>query len=132
MARILIADDDPILRMTVVEFLGAEGHDVIEAVDGREALDMLASAPFDLLIVDMLMPNVDGLEVIMQLRKSGVALPILAISSGGRMDRSTLLRPAQIFGANQILPKPLLRSALVEATRSLISEDVSPAEVSDS
>jgi CheY-like chemotaxis protein len=127
MARILIADDDPILRMTVVEHLQAEGHEVVEAVDGREALDRLTAEPVDLLIVDMLMPNVDGLEVIMQLRRSGSTLPILAISSGGRMDRSTLLRPAQIFGANRILPKPLLRDQLVETVRSLLSEGVAPA-----
>lgn len=129
MARILIADDDPILRMTVVDYLEAEGHEVIEAADGREALDRLAEGPFDLLIVDMLMPNVDGLEVIMQLRRSGATLPILAISSGGRMDRSTLLRPAQIFGANETLPKPLMRSALVSAAQSLLFKDAGSAEV---
>jgi CheY-like chemotaxis protein len=113
MATILIADDDPIVRLTASEFLEAAGHSVLQAADGREALDMVAACHVDLLVVDMLMPNVDGLETIIALRKGGSAMPIIAISSGGRMDRSTLLRPAAVFGANSILSKPLLRDTFV-------------------
>jgi CheY-like chemotaxis protein len=113
MATILIADDDPIVRLTASEFLEAAGHSVLQAADGQEALDMVAACHVDLLVVDMLMPNVDGLETIIALRKGGSAMPIIAISSGGRMDRSTLLRPAAVFGANAILSKPLLRDTFV-------------------
>jgi CheY-like chemotaxis protein len=126
MANILIADDDPILRLTVSEFLGAVGHTVLEAADGREALDLIAAAAVDLLIVDMLMPNVDGLETIMELRKAGSTIPIVAISSGGRMDRSILLRPAVVFGADVTLSKPLLRDTLVSTVEAALTKAMNP------
>jgi CheY-like chemotaxis protein len=126
MANILIADDDPILRLTVGEFLGAVGHTVLEAADGREALDLIAAAAVDLLIVDMLMPNVDGLETIMELRKAGSKIPIVAISSGGRMDRSILLRPAVVFGADVTLSKPLLRDTLVSTVEAALTKAMNP------
>jgi CheY-like chemotaxis protein len=126
MANILIADDDPILRLTVGEFLGAVGHTVLEAADGREALDLIAAAAVDLLIVDMLMPNVDGLETIMELRKAGSKIPIVAISSGGRMDRSILLRPAVLFGADVTLSKPLLRDTLVSTVEASLTKAMNP------
>jgi len=127
MANILIADDDPILRLTVGEFLGAVGHTVLEAADGQEALDLMAAAAVDLLIVDMLMPNVDGLETIMALRAAGSKIPIVAISSGGRMDRSILLRPAVVFGADVTLSKPLLRDTLVSTVEAALTKAMNPA-----
>ena len=127
MANILIADDDPILRLTVGEFLGAVGHTVLEAADGREALDLIAAAVVDLLIVDMLMPNVDGLETIMALRAAGSTIPIVAISSGGRMERSILLRPAVVFGADVTLSKPLLRDTLVSTVEAALTKAMNPA-----
>jgi len=127
MANILIADDDPILRLTVCEFLGAVGHTVLEAADGREALDLIAAAVVDLLIVDMLMPNVDGLETIMALRAAGSTIPIVAISSGGRMERSILLRPAVVFGADVTLSKPLLRDTLVSTVEAALTKAMNPA-----
>lgn len=120
MAVILIADDDPILRATVKEYLEQIGHTVLEARDGEEALDQ-ASSDVDLLILDMLMPNKDGLETILELRGAGSALPILAISSGGKMDRSTLLRPATVFGANETMAKPLLRDALLAKVEGMLA-----------
>jgi CheY-like chemotaxis protein len=124
MAIVLIADDDPIVRLTVGEFLGAVGHSVLEAADGQEALDTIATVQIDLLVVDMLMPNMDGLETILAVRRSGSTLPIIAISSGGRMDRSTLLRPAAVFGANATLSKPLLRDLLVSTVEAILAENV--------
>lgn len=124
MAIVLIADDDPIVRLTVGEFLAAVGHSVLEAADGQEALDTIATVQIDLLIVDMLMPNMDGLETILAVRRSGSTLPIIAISSGGRMDRSTLLRPAAVFGANATLSKPLLRDLLVSTVEATLAEGV--------
>ncbi|WP_029416668.1 response regulator transcription factor [Brevundimonas bacteroides] len=125
MAVILIADDDPIVRATLSEYLGQAGHAVIEAADGDQALSKLDQT-VDLLILDMLMPNKDGLETILQLRRSGNTIPILAVSSGGKMDRSTLLRPAEVFGANASMPKPILRAALLTKVTELLSEGTPP------
>ena len=121
MARILLADDDPILRATVGDHLLLAGHSVTEACDGAEALEALGQGPFDLLIVDMLMPETDGLEVILQLRRSDQTMPILAISSGGRMDISSLLRPAAAFGATATMSKPLLPAPFLEMVERLLS-----------
>jgi len=120
MARILIADDDPILRALVCDMLGEFDHVVEEAADGQQAVDLLRAQPFDLLIVDMLMPNKDGLEVIMETRGAGLTLPIIAITSGGRMDAPSLLKPAKVLGADDVLPKPLHADTLVKAMERLL------------
>lgn len=121
MAHILLADDDPILRATAGAYLADAGHTVIEASDGVVALQLLGRETFDLLIVDMLMPEKDGLEVILQVRRTDQQLPILAVSSGGRMDVSSLLRPASAFGASATMSKPLLRAPLIEMVESLLA-----------
>lgn len=120
MARILLADDDPILRATAGAYLADAGHTVSEACDGAVALQLLGQQTFDLLIVDMLMPEKDGLEVILQVRRTDQQVPILAVSSGGRMDVSSLLRPAAAFGASATMSKPLLRAPLLEMVESLL------------
>lgn len=120
MARILLADDDPILRATAGAYLADAGHTVTEACDGAVALQLLGQETFDLLIVDMLMPEKDGLEVILQVRRTDQQFPILAVSSGGRMDVSSLLRPAAAFGASATMSKPLLRAPLLEMVESLL------------
>ncbi len=122
MATILIADDDPIVRATVVEFLSSPDQLILEACDGVEAMAVIDHTQIDLLIIDMLMPNKDGLETILELRKAGSCLPILAISSGGRMDVQTLLRPATVFGATSVLAKPLREHDLVALVRTLLSD----------
>jgi CheY-like chemotaxis protein len=120
MATILIADDDPIVRATVSEFLTGAGHTLLEARDGVEALEQIERAAVDLLIIDMLMPNKDGLETILELRRADQAMPILAISSGGRMDVQSLLRPAVAFGATEVLAKPLRERELVAVVDELL------------
>jgi DNA-binding response OmpR family regulator len=104
---IIIADDDPTLRAIGAELLSGEGYRVLEAADGDEALRLIEAETIDLLILDMLMPNKDGLETIMELRRRGSTVRILAISSGGSMDIDTLLKPALIFGADRTMSKPL-------------------------
>ena len=122
MARILLADDDPILRATAGAYLADAGHLVSEACDGVVALRLLGEETYDLLIVDMLMPEADGLEVILQVRRTDQRLPILAVSSGGRMDVSSLLRPAAAFGATATMSKPLLKTPLIEMVESLLAQ----------
>ncbi len=124
MARILIADDDPIVCAMVSEILSNEGYDVFEASDGVEALALIRRLEIDLLIVDMLMPNKDGLETIMELRRTGWTRPILAISSGGRMDVSSLLRPAATFGADQVQSKPVRAAVLISSVKELLATSV--------
>jgi CheY-like chemotaxis protein len=107
MAVILIVDDDPTVRLIAKELLRVGGHAVLEAEDGDDALKIADAITVDLVVLDMLMPNKDGLEAIFELRKRQPHIRILAISSGGRMDQGLLLRTAMAFGADESLEKPL-------------------------
>lgn len=107
MAAILIVDDDPSVRLIATEMLRDSGHAIIEAEDGVEALKLLAHVPIDLVVLDMLMPNMDGIETIRALRGSHPGTRILAISSGGRSNPQSYLSLALAFGADAVLEKPL-------------------------
>lgn len=121
MSMILVVDDDPTVRMIAVEILTTAGHQVVEAADGDEALKLVAGNAFDLVVLDMLMPNKDGLETIVELRRARPQIRILAISSGGRMDASQLLRMALVFGADETMAKPLRSEPFSEAVARLLS-----------
>lgn len=107
MATILIVDDDSALRLIVGEMLRENGHTVVEAEDGEEAIKIATRTKIDLVVLDMLMPNKDGLETTLELRRQSPDMQILAISSGGRLDPGSLLRTAMAFGANRCMAKPL-------------------------
>lgn len=107
MAAIIIADDDPIVRQFAIELLRECDHAVVEAENGRQALRLIEAMPVDVLVVDMLMPEMDGLETILALRQSHPTLKILAISSGGQVGARRLLDMARAFGAHAALQKPL-------------------------
>ena len=122
MTTILIVDDDPTLRVIAAELLAGEGYRVIEAEDGDGALRMIEAEPVDLLVLDMLMPNKDGLETILELRRRRSDVRILAISSGGSMDIDSLLRPALAFGADRVMSKPLRISTFASAVAEMLNQ----------
>jgi CheY-like chemotaxis protein len=122
MANILIVDDDPTIQLIAGELLRAEGHSVVHAGDGVEALKALVAIPADLVVLDMLMPNMDGLETIIEMRRSHPAVKILAISSGGPMGPHDLLRTAKLFGADDTLIKPLTFSTFGAAVERLLNQ----------
>ena len=116
MADILLVDDDPHLREVVRYALAREGHSVREAGDGRLALEAVAAAPPDMLVLDVLMPELDGLEVCRQIRKSS-NLPILFLSSRGEeVDRVMGLD----LGGDDYLSKPFSTRELVSRVRALL------------
>ena len=120
MAVILIVDDDPTLRAVAIELLRSSDHCIVEAEDGVEALRLLDRLPVELIVLDMLMPNMDGLEVLAAIRGSRATIPILAISSGGSLDAQYLLRCASAFGANEVMLKPLRPGTFEDAVSRLI------------
>jgi CheY-like chemotaxis protein len=133
MAIILIVDDDPTVRLIAGELLRCDDHAIVEAEDGDEALKIVGAMAVDLVVLDMLMPNKDGLETIVELRRRNPGIRILAISSGGRMEPGHLLRTAMLFGADECLQKPLRLetfSRVVERLLAQPSQAVSPMAMS--
>lgn len=122
MASILIVDDDPTVRLIARELLIAGDHAITEAANGLEALAIIRAAPVDLVVLDMLMPRMDGLEVIRELRKASASVRILAISSGGRAGALSYLETAKVFGADEIMRKPLRLSAFSAAVDRLLTQ----------
>ncbi len=120
MATVLIADDDPIVREIACEMLRARGHVLLVAEDGLEAVRLLETQPIDLLITDMLMPNMDGVEVIRAARIRHPALKVLAISGGGSVGATYMLHMAKVLGADATLEKPLRLDALVNAIDDIL------------
>lgn len=104
--RILVADDESLVRDTLRVVLMKQGHAPVLVEDGRKALAELRARPFDLLITDLLMPDFDGLELITEVRRTHPAVPIVAISGGGRIAGSDYLRMAKKLGAIAVLSKP--------------------------
>lgn len=103
---ILIVDDDPQMRLALKHILLREGYDVTEAGDGDAALKAIARAAFDLVIMDLIMPGKEGIETIMELRKTRPKLKIIAMSGGSRLDMTDSLGIARHCGASYILSKP--------------------------
>lgn len=123
MASILLIDDDDSfrasLRMALVHF----GHQVIEARNGEEGLALFRDAGADLVITDIIMPEKDGMEVLLALHKLQSAVKILAISGGGRFAAAkNYLQTAKALGAAQILAKPFTTDSLQAAINELLSD----------
>jgi CheY-like chemotaxis protein len=115
MARILVIDDDeffrPMLRETLVEL----GHSVTEATNGQDGLNRHEAGGFDLVLTDLVMPEKEGIETIMELRERDPGLPVIAMSGGGRTLADNYLHVASKVGADWVLTKPFSREDLAEA-----------------
>ncbi len=122
MPRILVIDDDRGVRESVATYLRRIGHEVSEASDGRVGLGVLGSEPFDLVITDINMPDMDGIEVIDQLRDVSDGCPVIAMSGGGLFAKELLLKNAEMLGALSTLEKPFELDALHEAVTAALTK----------
>ena len=118
--RILLLDDEPELRSTLRDRLILEGYDVQTAPDGRRGLKLYQENPVNLVITDVLMPEMDGLEVIRTLCGTTAPPLIIAMSGGGSRDLDFLVE-AKEFGATRTLSKPFQLDALVTLVNDLLS-----------
>jgi len=119
MARILVVDDDVQMRRLLREALTRARHTVDEAVDGLHALSRFAESHPDLVIVDLIMPEREGIETIQALRRGSPALPIIAISGGGRSSPESYLSIAIGVGANRAYRKPFRLEDILAAVNDL-------------
>ena len=116
-ARILVAEDDPAIGNALQRALGHEGYEVRRAGDGAEALQLLAASPADLVILDIAMPYVDGLEVCRRMRRAGDRTPVLMLTARHTVgDRVEGLDA----GADDYLVKPFSLDELFARVRALL------------
>jgi len=129
MPRILVIDDDKSVRNTITIVLQANGFDVETATNGREGLAHVASDRFDGVILDIFMPEMDGLETIRCIRDHNPTLPIIAVSGGMSRfefrdghETSTpdFLSMATKLGAFTAVPKPFKPRQLLDAVNDLV------------
>jgi DNA-binding response OmpR family regulator len=127
--RILLIDDDDLLRETISGLLEASGYDVDSAEDGAEGLRMFEAQEYGLIITDIMMPDRDGIEIIRMLHDEGDPPKIVAISGGGMFDSLSYLQMAKEFGADIVLEKPFRAQQLLDAVQGLLdSSGPAPAE----
>jgi len=117
MAEVLVVDDDQTVREVVVSYLKAAGHSVGEAADGAAALDAMRAKPADLVVLDLMMPGIDGLEVCRLLRKDGNDVPVIMLTAlGSEQDRVVGLE----IGADDYVTKPFSPRELVLRVDSIL------------
>ncbi len=116
MSRILAADDEPGLRKVVRDALEREGHEVVTAIDGQDALERFEEGGFDLVVTDLAMPRVDGLELVKEVRRRS-PIPILVLTVRGEEREKVQLLDA---GADDYVTKPFGIAELVARTRALL------------
>ena len=116
--RILLIDDDANLREILAEMLTDAGYEVVEARNGTEGVKLYRNKPFDLVVTDLLMPEKDGLEVVMELRKDFPKVKIITLSGGTAYGAS--LETSRVLGAARTLRKPFLEAELLEAVQEVL------------
>ena len=120
MAKVLVIDDDAGIRNLLVSMLEKAGHSVAVAKDGRQGLATYGEFHPDLVICDIIMPEMEGIETIVNLKKINPEGPILAISGGGADSPVPYLEMAKKMGADKVLDKPILHETLTEMVNDLL------------
>lgn len=129
MADILVVDDENQMRKFCRVVLEQEGHSVLEAPNGVEALKLLTQATVHVMLADILMPEKDGLELIREARKAYPDLKIIAVSGGGHDGPTLYLDLAKHFKAHAVLMKPFAPESLtgkVSEVLGVLEEEVFP------
>jgi DNA-binding response OmpR family regulator len=119
MIRILVIDDNEEIRDIVAEMLMGAGYEVVQACNGKEGVRLFREEPFDLVISDLLMPDGDGLEVIMELRKDFTKAKIITLSGGNSYGYSSL-ETSKVLGALRTIKKPFSEAELLETVRDVL------------
>ncbi|MBF0271958.1 MAG: response regulator [Magnetococcales bacterium] len=130
MAHILVVDDDESFRIYLVTLLRQAGHTVLEADNGQTGLELCAASPVELIITDIFMPKMDGIDLLAAVRTERPQVKVIAISGGYKAMNSRLtLEMATSFGAMDIITKPFQAGTVLQkVTRALESTDAEPTK----
>ena len=121
MADIVVIEDEPRYRRLIAQVLTGAGHEVRQAADGAEGLALCLERTPDLVITDIVMPRMEGIETILQLTRQRPGIAVLAIS--GAEPASVYLRAATVLGATAALPKPFTVEQLLTAVDGLLAHN---------
>ena len=125
MKKILVIDDDDIMRETIRDILLFESYDVAVASDGKEGLEIIQEERFDMIVTDILMPDKDGIEVIMEAKKSQPNIYIVAVSGGGYIPAESYLKVASDLGAHAAIVKPFDIDEFISEVNTLLNSSPS-------
>ena len=128
MARILIIDDEPQIRSMLKLMLERDGYEVVEAPDGVEGISVYRQNPTDLIITDLIMPNKDGIGMIIDLKKEFPEVKIIAMSGGGLNKPDGYLKGAKKLGASYTLTKPIDREEILRVVAAILKNTPLPEE----
>jgi DNA-binding response OmpR family regulator len=124
MSRILVIDDDPHIRILIEKFLSDDGHEVDLAENGAVGLKQARLHQYDLVITDVIMPDKDGLDVVMELKRLSPLVRIIVMTGGGaKFDIDTLLHMTKLLKADRGLPKPLDFEKLPLVVREVLAKE---------
>jgi DNA-binding NtrC family response regulator len=132
MERILIIDDEQQIRSMLRLMLERDGYEVVEAPDGIEGIKAYRQNPADLIITDLIMPNKDGIGMIIELQKEFPDVKIIAMSGGGLNKPEGYLKGAKKLGAACTLTKPIDREKMLRAVKNIIKGTTSELEETQS
>jgi DNA-binding NtrC family response regulator len=121
--KILLVDDEEAIRKMVRAILGQELYEFDEAGNGAEAQILLAKQKFDLIITDVIMPDCDGIELVMAVRRKLPDINVIVMSGGGRVRAGHYLSLAGKLGAARVFEKPFDTAALRTAVQELLSNE---------
>jgi DNA-binding NtrC family response regulator len=120
MKQILIIDDEPQMRSMLKKMFEREGFDVTTASDGEKGIKTFKKNPADLIITDLIMPEKEGIELIMEFKKDYPDVPILAMSGGGRNSPDTYLNISKRLGAYAVFEKPIEKKELLAVIKKAL------------
>ena len=120
MAKILIVDDTADMRELLKNIVELGGHQVVEADSGKVGLAQFKVSPPDVVMTDIIMPDMDGNELIGKLRELDPKVKIVAVSGGGRVRNLGVLQVAQKFGADRVLSKPFRKDDVLKLLDELL------------
>ena len=127
MKRILVMEDDMQFRQMLRLTLERGGYEVVEAPDGKEGIRLYRQSPTDLILTDIIMPEKEGVETIIELKRDFPDVKIIAMSGGSRgLDAHNCLSYVKGLGVSQIFTKPFDRKELLEVIQELLGEVVVP------
>jgi CheY-like chemotaxis protein len=125
---VLIADDDKLILSSFRYVLVQRGYNVLVAADGIQAIRQLEEARVDIVFLDILMPQKEGLETLLELRRRFPSTPVYVMSGGGTRSKHDFLAVAEKFGATGILRKPITPADLIKLIEMLPDEACEPEQ----